>query len=243
MFKKEILPGINALWRGPIIILLTGFFSLLSVFFSFSDGSGKGQDWCGRNWSRLVLWLSRVKLTAGGLEKLKPGRGYVFVSNHMSICDIWAILAYVPFQFRFVAKVSLFRVPFLGWHMKRIGYIPVDNRNPRKVLKAYAKAAEKIRNGVSIIIYPEGGRTNDGKIAEFKRGAFVLPRHARAPIVPTTIIGSHHRLRRGSVIIHPGPIEMIVHEPIPWETYRHWSLEELTHRTRNIILSVYRVEP
>lgn len=243
MFKEKILPRINALWRDPIIILLTGLFSLLSVFFSFSDRSGKGQDWCSRNWSRLLFWLSRIKLTSSGLEKLESGRGYVFVSNHMSICDIWAILAYIPFKFRFVAKISLFRVPFLGWHMKRIGYIPVDNRNPRKVLKAYAKAGEKIKNGVSMIIYPEGGRTVEGKIAEFKRGAFMLPRHAKAPIVPVTIIGSHLRLRRGSVIIHPGPMEMIVHEPIHWETYRQWSLEELTHKTRNVILSVYRMEP
>ena len=243
MFKKEILPRINALWRDPLIILLTGLFSLFSVFFSFSDKSGKGQDWCGRDWSRLVFWITRVKLKASGLEKLDPGTGYVFISNHLSIYDIWAILAYVPFHFRFVAKMSLFKVPFLGWHMKRIGYIPVDNRNPRKVLKSYEQAAEKIRNGVSIILYPEGGRSHDGKIADFKRGAFVLPRHAKAPIVPVTIIGSHLRLRTGSFILRPGPMEMILHDPIPWKTYSQWSLQELTHKTRAIILSVYRTEP
>ncbi len=243
MFKKEILPRINALWRDPLLIFLTGFMSLISVSFSVFDGSGKWQDRCARTWSRLAFWITRVKLTAHGLEHLEPGKGYVFVSNHISIFDIWSFLAYIPFQFRFVAKVSLFRIPFLGWHMKRAGYIPVDNRNPRKVLRSYEKAAEKIRKGVSIIIYPEGGRTDDGNIAEFKRGAFMLPSHAKAPIVPVTIIGSHLRLKRGSILIHPGPMEMIIHEAIQWETYRHWSREELTYKIREIIISAYRLEP
>lgn len=243
MFKKEVLPRINAFWRDPLIILFTGFMCSLSVLFSVFDGTGRSQHWCARNWSRFIFWVSRVRLTVSGLEKLEPGRGYVFVSNHISTYDIWAFLAHMPFQFRFVAKISLFRVPFLGWHMKRIGNIPVDNRSPRKVFRSYEAAASKIENGISVVIYPEGGRTEDGKIAEFKRGAFMLPRHAKAPIVPVTIIGSHLRLRRGSILIRPGRMEMIIHDPIPWETYSKWPLEELAGKTRDIILSAYKMEP
>lgn len=243
MLKKEILPRLNALWRDPVMILFTGIMSVLSVVFSLIDKSGKGQDWCSRSWSRALFRIAGVRLTASGLEKLEQGRGYVFISNHISIFDICAILAYVPFKFRFVAKLSLFRIPFLGWHMKRIGYIPVDYRSPRKVLKSYEKAAEQIKNGVSIVIYPEGGRTDDGVMSEFKRGAFMLPRHARAPIVPVTVIGSHLRLKRGSILVRPGKMEMVLHDPIPWETYREWPLEELVRKTRDIVLSVYRLEP
>lgn len=243
MFKKEMLPRINALWRDPIIILFTGLMSLLSVCCSFVDGSGKSQHWCARNWSRLIFWVSRVHLAVKGLDKLEPGKGYVFVSNHISIFDIWAFLAHIPFQFRFAAKISLFRIPFLGWHMRRIGYIPVDHRNPRRTLQSYAKVAERIENGISVAIFPEGSRTTDGVVSEFKRGAFMLPRHAKAPIVPVTIIGSHLRLKRGRILIYPGPMEMVVHDPITWEEYREWNLAELAARTRDIVLSVYRLEP
>jgi len=243
MANKDILPRLNAFWRDPLIILLTGMLSLLSVILSMISKKGRGQDWCSRNWSRLIFRISRVKLKATGIEKLSPGRGYVFFCNHISMFDIWAALAYIPFRIRFVAKVSLFQIPFLGWHMRRIGYIPVDHRSLRKVLKSYEDAAELIRSGISIVIYPEGSRTDDGIISEFKRGAFKLPSHARAPIVPVTIIGSHLRLKRGSILIHPGPMEMIVHDPISWETYREWSLEELARKTREIILSAYRLEP
>lgn len=242
MFKKEILPRINALWRDPLIIIFTGLMSLLSVGFSLADGSGKSQHWCARTWSRFIFRVSRVKLTVRGLEKLESGRGYVFVSNHISIFDIWAFLAHIPYQFRFVAKISLFRIPFLGWHMRRIGNIPVDHRTPRKVLKSYQEASEKIKSGISIVIFPEGSRTDDGAVAPFKRGAFLLPRHAKAPIVPVTIIGSHLRLKRGRILIYPGPMEMVFHDPIPWETYQKWSLEELARETREIVLSCYRLE-
>ena len=240
---KEITHRINAVWRDPLIILYTGFMCSLSVLISVFDGSGKGQHWCARNWSRFILWVSRVKVTVRGLENLEPGVGYVFASNHISTFDIWAFLAKIPVEFRFVAKISLFRVPFLGWHMRRIGNIPVDNRTPRKVLKSYQEAAKKIGSGISVVIYPEGGRTIDGYIGSFKRGAFVLPRSAKAPIVPVTIIGSHLRLRRGSILIHPGPIEMIVHKPITWAEYSKWSLDDLAQKTREIILSSYRLEP
>ena len=242
MFKKEILPRINALWRDPVIILSTGLASLLSVCCSFVDGTGRSQHWCAIIWSRFVFRVSRVSLTVKGLDKLDPEQGYVFVSNHISIFDIWAFLARIPCQFRFAAKVSLFKIPFLGWHMRRIGYIPVDHRNPRRTLQSYARVADKIAKGISFVIFPEGGRTTDGVISEFKRGAFMLPRHAKAPIVPVTIIGSHLRLKRGRLLIYPGPMEMIVHEPISWETYREWPLAELAGRTREIVLSAYKLE-
>ena len=243
MNGKEILHRINSIWRDPLIILFTGVMCSISILFSVIDGSGKGQQWCGRKWSRFIFQVSRVELNVRGLDHLETGVGYIFAANHSSIFDIWAVLAEIPSQMRFVAKISLFRVPFLGWHMRRNGYIPVDNSTPRKVLKSYKNAAEKIKGGISIVIFPEGGRAEDGVIRKFKRGAFVLPRSAKAPIVPVTIIGSHLRLRSGSLLIHPGPMEMIVHKPIPWEAYSQWSLDEIAEKTRNIILSSYRMEP
>ena len=125
----------------------------------------------------------------------------------------------------------------------RSGNLPVFFTNPRETLRAYKKVEEKIRSGISFTIYPEGERTFDGVTLPFKRGAFLLAKHAEAPIVPVTIIGAHLRLKRSSMIIKPGKMEFLVHAPIEFEEYSKWELEELAQKTRNIILEGYRLEP
>lgn len=164
------------------------------------------------------------------------------MANHLSMFDHWAFLHYLPFQFRFAAKASLFRIPFLGWHLKRSGNIPVTLRNPRRTLRHYADVAERIRSGISYVIYPEGMRTLDGVTVSFKRGAFLLPKQAEAPIVPVTLIGAHKRLQRGSIIIHPGTMGMVVHQPIEFEEYKDLPLEEVAERVRTTILERYQLE-
>lgn len=242
MGKGEFLPVLNSIWRVPVIVLMTGFLSTVSVAFSLVDHSGRLQHWCARQWAAFIFLVSRVHVDVEGLERLEPGRGYVFMANHLSMFDHWAFLHYLPFQFRFAAKASLFRIPFLGWHLKRSGNIPVVSRNPRQTIRSYRDVARRIREGLSFVIYPEGMRTLDGVTVQFKRGAFLLPKHAEAPIVPVTIVGAHRRLRRGSVIIHPGRMAMIVHPPIEFSDYRECRLEDLAERVRKTILERYELE-
>ena len=239
---RDLLPVVNSIWRVPAILLVTGVLSTLSVFFSLWDSTGRLQHGCARLWAGFVLSVSRVRVTVEGLERLAPGRGYIFAANHLSMFDHWAFLRHIPFQLRFAAKDSLFRIPFLGWHLRRSGNLPIYLRNPRQTLRSYEVVARRVREGMSFVIYPEGMRTFDGVPVKFKRGAFLLPKHAQAPIVPVTLIGAHRRLKRGSILIRPGPMKMIVHGVIEFSEYRRWKLEELAERVRNVVLERYELQ-
>lgn len=171
---------------------------------------------------------------------LDSGGAYVFAANHLSMFDIFAFLGCLPFDFRFVAKASLFHWPFVGWHLKRAGYIRVDRRRPRQTLRAFRAAGDQLGSGVSMVIFPEGMRTWGKRVAPFKRGSFLLACETGASIVPVTIVGSHRRLPRGSVLIQPGKMEMILHEPIPRDRYRKLKLDALAREVRRTIVESYR---
>jgi 1-acyl-sn-glycerol-3-phosphate acyltransferase len=243
MQGPDLLPKINATWRVPIILIVTGLLSVLSVVFSVFDGSGRLQHWCAQRWSDFIFFVSRVRVDVEGLEKLSQRRGYVLVANHLSMFDHWAFLSFLPFQFRFAAKSSLFKIPFLGWHLRRSGNLPVYFGNPRQTLKGYQEVAKTIHAGISLVIYPEGGRTFDGVMKRFKRGPFLLARTAEAPIVPVTIIGAHLRLKRGSIVIRPGTMRLIIHDPLEYEEYKDEKLEDTARRVQQTIALQYRLDP
>ena len=234
------LACVNAIWRVPLLLSLTVVMATLSVILSVADTGGRRQSWCARAWSRMVLRISRVRVRVRGLENLDPEDAYLFAANHLSMFDIFAFLGRLPFDFRFVAKASLFQWPFLGWHLKRAGYIRVDRRRPRQTLRAFRAAGKQIRSGVCMVIFPEGMRTWGRTVAPFKRGSFLLARQTGAAIVPVTIVGSHRRLPRGSVLIQPGRMEMIIHEPIPRDRYRNLKLDVLAREVRRTIVESYR---
>lgn len=235
-----MLHRVNAFWRVPLIVLATAVLASVSVFFSLFDGTGRLQHGCARVWGRFILLVSRVTVQVEGLDNLDPARGYLFMANHLSMFDHWAFLAKLPFQFRFAAKASLFRIPFLGWHLRRAGNIPVDRRHPRRTLRDFDRVGRRIRDGLSLVIYPEGGRTWGEALAPFKRGPFLLAKRAKAPIAPVTFIGAHRRLARGSVVLHPGTMKMIIHPPVEFEEYRNDDTQQLTARIRKIIEASYQ---
>jgi 1-acyl-sn-glycerol-3-phosphate acyltransferase len=174
-----------------------------------------------------------------GLDKLDPARGYLFAANHLSMFDHWAFLAYLPGQFRFLAKASLFQLPFLGWHLRRSGNIAVDRHQPRKTLRVFRNAAKKMEAGLSFVVYPEGARTWGDEVLPFKRGSLLLARYASAPIVPVTLIGAHRRLVRGSMLIVPGKMKMIIHSPIEFDQYQPLEPEALADTVRQTIIKSY----
>ncbi len=239
----SLLPRINALWRGSLILLVTALLAMLSVLFSVVDGSGRLQHWCAKSWAGFIIWISRVQIKVVGFEEIDLERGYIFMANHLSMFDHWAFLAKLPCQFRFAAKASLFKIPFLGWHLRRAGNIPVDRHHPRRTLRSFRRVGEHIRNGISLVIYPEGGRTGGDRMDPFKRGSFILASHARSPIVPVTFIGAHRRLERGSIVIYPGRMEMILHPPLEFEDYQSMDLQSLSDQVRGIIEKSYRQVP
>ena len=212
----------------------------LSMVLSIADGRGQLQHGCARHWSRFILAVSRVKVDIAGLEKLDSQNSYIFVANHLSMFDHWAFLACLPFRMRFAAKASLFRWPFLGWYLRRSGSIPVSRRHHRATLRAFQAAARDIEKGTSFVIYPEGMRTFGETVAPFKRGSLLLAQYASIPVVPVTIVGAHRRLQRGSILVRPGRMRMIIHSPMKFKDYHNLDLQAFANEIRNTILESYQ---
>ncbi|HXK61104.1 MAG TPA: lysophospholipid acyltransferase family protein [Acidobacteriota bacterium] len=231
---------LNVIWRVPLILFLTAVMGTISVICSLFDGEGRKQHRCAVLWSRMILAIARAEVQISGLENLRPDRAYIFAANHLSMFDIWVFLAYLPFQFRFVAKESLFRWPFLGWHLRRSGNIPIDRRNPRQAFHSFEAASRKAHAGISIVVFPEGMRTWGETVGPFKRGSFLLAKKTGVPIVPVTLIGSHRLLPRGSAMIQPGKIEVKIHAPIEYEQYKDLDLQTLAESVHQTVLKSYR---
>jgi 1-acyl-sn-glycerol-3-phosphate acyltransferase len=202
----------------PLIIFSTLFFGVISLVASPFDRSGEFMMKTARIWARTLLWIAGVQVTVEGLEKLTPGRSYVFASNHLSYMDTPVILTHIPADFRFMAKDGLFKIPLLGTHLGQAGHIPVPRENPRASVKTMALAANTIRSrNISILIFPEGGRSHDGVLQPFKDGAAYIAIKAEAPVVPIAISGTREILAMHSATFHRGKVTLRIGDPIPTE--------------------------
>src|SRR5438477_10950154 len=171
------------LFSAPLIVLSTIVMGSISLIASFFDETGNSQNHMARLWAKMLLAVSFIRVRAEGLEKLDRSGSYVFVANHGSLMDIPAILSQVPHQFRFFAKKGLYRIPFLGTHLKRAGHLPVDRSSARASLKTMSEGARIITaRGISMLLFPEGGRSAKG-LRDFKEGAAYIAIKAGVPIV------------------------------------------------------------
>ena len=171
---------------------------------------------CARVWSWLILATTGVDVEVRGLERLTPGTTYIFVSNHQSIYDIPIIFWHLPWQLRIIAKASLGKFPFLGWHLSRTGHLLVDRKHPDPmgILKRWKGL---VSQGLSLIVFPEGTRSADGAVGRFKGGSFLLAIQAGLPLVPISVSGSRHVMLKGRLMTCPGHVRLIVHEPVSTE--------------------------
>jgi 1-acyl-sn-glycerol-3-phosphate acyltransferase len=175
-----------------------------------------------------------------GLEHAGAGQPMIFCVNHQSSMDIPVLLAHLPFQFRFVAKRSLFRYPFMGWHLRRSGHIAVGRDRPGEARKSVDEAASKIRDGYPVVVFPEGGRSRDGGILPFKSGAFRLAIMAGVPVTPLTLNGTMATLRPDTVHIRSGRVEVIIHPPIPTAGMTRDDVDALAEQVRNLVISRFK---
>jgi 1-acyl-sn-glycerol-3-phosphate acyltransferase len=157
------------------------------------------------------------------------------MANHQSYMDIPAVFGYLPVQFRIIAKESLFNVPFMGWHLTRAGNIPINRSNRREAMRSIRSAAERIRQGTSVVVFPEGTRSHDGVLREFKAGSFKLAATAGVPIVPITIVGTCRVLERDSLIFNAGDVEVYIGEQVPTEGASGQRLDELMRRVHDVM--------
>jgi 1-acyl-sn-glycerol-3-phosphate acyltransferase len=198
----------------PLIILATIILGSINLAVSFFDHGGRKQVAIARFWSKVLIKIAGVRLEIEGLEKIDPQGSYVFVSNHVSYMDTPIVLGHIPVQFRFLAKKSLFSVPFLGYHLKRAGHLSVPRENPREALKTMAEAGRVIRErGISVLIFPEGGRSLEG-LKPFKEGAAYIAINAGVPVVPVGVEGTLQVLPMHSLNVRPGHVIMRIGDPI-----------------------------
>ncbi|MEQ1949489.1 MAG: lysophospholipid acyltransferase family protein [Bryobacteraceae bacterium] len=201
----------------PLIILSTIVCGLLSILVTLFDKTGDTGIVVARLWARSLLLFAGVKVKVEGLEKL-PGRSCVICSNHLSYMDTPVVLSSIPERFRFLAKRGLFEIPFLGTHLTQAGHIPVPREDPRAAVKTMTQAAEIIRTrGISMLVFPEGGRSFDGVLQPFKEGAAYIAIKAGVPIVPIALIGTREVLPMGGKVFRRGTVIVRVSDPVPTE--------------------------
>jgi len=195
-------------------IPFTLFCSLCALVAGLFDGSGRAGHAVARFWATGSLRMASVGVAVSGLELVPQDGPVIYMGNHQGNFDIHSLTVAIPRTFSWIAKEELFRVPVFGSAMRRAGYIPLNRSDGRKALRSMAQAAERIASGTSVVIFPEGTRTNDGALLPFKRGAFLLAAKAGVPIVPFTINGSMQRNPRNSLELYPGTVSVCFSAPI-----------------------------
>ncbi|MGB7218424.1 MAG: lysophospholipid acyltransferase family protein [Vicinamibacterales bacterium] len=185
----------------------------VSIVSSLFDRRGHFAHACARTWSWLILKTTGVRVTVEGLDRLKPNTTYVFVSNHQSIYDTPVVFTSLPYQIRIIAKASLARFPVLGWHLTRGGHLFVDRKHPDRA-GILARWRALVSDGLSLIVYAEGGRSRDGRVGRFKAGSFLLAIEAGLPIVPIAVIGTRQVMPKGRLRTEPADVRLVIHDPI-----------------------------
>lgn len=194
-------------------IPLTGLAIVLAVLASIVSGANLAHVFA-TLWGRAALVLGGVRLDVEGVENIPRDRPAIFMANHQSNFDVPILYAQLPLQFRWLAKKELFDIPFFGFAMKRAGYIPVDRADRKKAINSMRDAADRIRQGTSVIIFPEGTRSPDGNLLPFKKGGFILALESGAPIVPVAISGSIDLMQKQSLRIRGGTVKLRIFPPI-----------------------------
>lgn len=204
----------RAFFYLTLFIPFTLVMSLAAIIGTLVDTSGDFARRCARGWGRGGLALAGVDVVIEGAERIPADTPVIFMGNHQSNFDILALSLALPRSFSWIAKEELFRIPFFGGAMRRAGYIALDRSHGRKALKSMQAAAERIKNGASVVIFPEGTRSGDGRLLPFKKGGFLLALRAGVPVVPFTINGSTAVNPGKRLELHRGTIRIVVSDPI-----------------------------
>jgi 1-acyl-sn-glycerol-3-phosphate acyltransferase len=194
--------------------------------------------YCAAPWAKTILWICGVKVNVKGLENVESEVPRVYMTNHESYFDIFALFAYLPVNIKFILKQELMRIPLLGFAMKSAGHVALDRTDHRKAVKSMNEAAEKMARGASVLIFPEGTRSEDGTLHPFKGGGFHLALKAGRDIVPVAIINSRRIVPKGSLRINKGAFGLHIGKPISIKDYSKRDVDRLMTRVREAISSL-----
>ncbi|MGA2668293.1 MAG: lysophospholipid acyltransferase family protein [Ignavibacteria bacterium] len=218
--------------KNLVFAIFSIIIALLTLIFSPVDYKGKVSNFLLKIWTNFTLFLYAVKVIVSGSENISSSAGKIFISNHASYLDIFVLLAKVPNNIRMIYKRELTRMPLIGWAMLAAGFVPIDRRNARSAMHSLDKAAKKIRRGISFVIFPEGTRSEDGNVGEFKRGLFVLAEKTEADIIPLSISGSNILMPRDTNRVKPGSVNLVIGKPLKFKKEK-----EFLNEIRDTVIS------
>jgi 1-acyl-sn-glycerol-3-phosphate acyltransferase len=226
---------LSSLYIGPVIVVWTALMGVLSLAYSLLGASEDRLHWFAQFWSSMMLKLVFIQTEVAGLEHLDRKQNYVFVANHASYFDTPVLLAELPFQIRFFAKLGLFSIPLMGTHLGRAGHFPVDFDSVRASLKSMTLGARAIsEKHVSVVIFPEGGRSLE-HLEDFKEGAAYIAIKSGVPVVPVAIMGTRAILKMHTKVARPGLVKLVIGRPIETAHLKIQDRDQLTATLRNQI--------
>lgn len=220
----------------PLIVVSTIITALVTIIGSLLGGGKTWGYYPEIVWSRIFCWLAFVKVKVSGRENIDRATSYVFVCNHQSAYDIFAIYGYLGHNFRWMMKASLRKIPFVGFACECSKQIYVDKSSPAALRRTMKRAEMQLRDGMSLVVFPEGARTPDGRMHRFRRGAFVLADEFHLPVVPVTIDGAYSVMPRTARLPLPGTIRITIHKPImPPRGSQPYDMNKLMERSASDI--------
>ena len=216
-------------------LISTVILGIVSLGSSFFTKTGNFSHLVSRLWSKSILFVSGVNVTITGMSNIDPEKAFIYMPNHQSNFDIPVLLGCLPIQFRWLAKAEVFKTPILGRSMKVSGYISIDRSNRESAIESLNQVTETIQKGISVVIFPEGTRSKDGKLKSFKKGGFVIAVDSGIPIVPVIIYDTWEIMPKNSLLIKPRNVLMEIKEPVETTGYSRQTKDQLMDEIKNII--------
>ena len=224
-------------------IINTFIWALIGILLSLFSATGRiTHFYCAVPWAKIILWGSGVRVEINGLDAIQKEKTYIYIPNHLSFFDIFALLAYLPVDFKFILKKELMRIPILGWTMRRARYISIDRSSPAKAKSTFKQAVDRIRSGASIVIFAEGTRSKNGHLQPLKKGAFYIAIESGAPIVPVAIKGTHKIMPKGSFKLKKGSITIQLGRPISTINYNKKTMPDLIEKVTGCLRTMLEEE-
>ena len=227
---------------APSIVLATVLFGCVSLLCGLWDEDGHQQHAVARAWARVLLRLALSPVRVEHTERLDGLGAAVFASNHLSYYDTPVLFAKLPFQFRILAKAALWKLPFIGWYLQRSGQVSIDQSSARAGVASLVRGIKTLEAGLPLVIFPEGGRTEDGQLRPMVAGAAWMAIKAQVPLVPLTLIGTYELMPIHVYALRPRPLKLVIGEPIPTAGLSTRDAERLTQQMRDAIFAAYTAD-
>ena len=246
--QKDVTPGVapaRTFWRWlsycvlvPLVAVSTAFFGCISLLAGLWDRSGRQQHAIARMWARTLLWIALSPVTRVGFDGIPAGAA-VYCSNHLSYYDTPVLFAKLPFQFRIMAKQSLWSIPFIGWYLNRSGQVAIDAKSGRSAIASLLRGVKTLEAGLPLVLFPEGGRAATGRLQPFQSGAAFMAIRAQVPLVPIALIGTYELAPIHVYHLTPRPLKIVAGDPISTVGCSTRDADALTARVFAAIAELY----